>query len=118
MCSGLEIYNFIVQIYIYIGLFTNTAVIIFGDNYFMPEKTNNQKAIIYLVTVIIIFTVTKIIPWNSIPPWFEYLQEIKDMYNKKYYVRNNMNLPHLYLLDKLKGGKERKHSLKSSKSKI
>ena len=38
-----------------------------------------------------------VLTWNVLPPWFEYLEEIKELYIKKYYDRDSNNLPHLHV---------------------
>ena len=110
-CNGLQIYNTIIHVYIYIGLITNPSFLIFGDNYFMPEKSFYYKIILYCVFVFVLFIVTLFVKWNILPFWFEYLQDIKELYYKKYYIRDARNLPHLYLLNKERSKKNKKANI-------
>ena len=53
-----------------------------------------------------------VVKWNVTPKWFEYLGEIKELYQKKYYKRDEQNLPHYYLIERIeKKKKERKEKV-------
>ena len=99
MSKGLEIYNVIIQAFIYVGLLTNLAVIVFGDNLFLPDKNFEYKMTLYAMCEIPLFIICMVMQWNIYPTWFRYVPEVKDLYNKKYYLRNSKNLPHLMLND-------------------
>lgn len=93
-CNGLEIFNTIIQVFIYLGLFSNIGFVIFGDNLILPNEAITTKIIIYAIYVFIVYMGTILLEWNILPPWFEYLSEIKELYYKKYYLRDEKYLPH------------------------
>ena len=109
--NGIEIYNKIFKIFIYLGLISNAAFVFFADNYFLPEMPIYSKINIYCVFVFVIFLMSIVFFWNILPPWFQYLEDIKELYNKKYYERDNKNLPHLHIVKK-KGLKMLKEKIK------
>lgn len=98
--NGIEMYNTIFKTLMYIGLLSNAAFVFFADNYFLPEYTTYTKINIYCVFVFSIFLLSTLLTWNIFPPWFQYLDEIKELYFKKYYDRNSNNLPHLHIKKK------------------
>ena len=83
-------------------MFSNVAFLIFGDNYFMPTKNISYKIVLYCAVEFVIFILTLFIKWNILPSWFEYLDDIKEVYHKKYFRRSGKNLPHLLLLGRQK----------------
>ena len=95
--NGIEMYNTIFQVFMYIGLFSNAAFVFFADNYFLPQISTYDKINIYCLFVFLVFLMSTLLSWNIFPPWFEYLEEIKELYIKKYYDRERNNLPHLHL---------------------
>jgi len=98
--NGIEIYNTIFKIFIYLGLISNAAFVFFADNYFLPEISIYNKINIYCVFVFVVFLMSTVFFWNIFPPWFQYLEDIKELYEKKYYERDNNNLPHLHIVKK------------------
>jgi hypothetical protein len=99
--NGIEMYNTIFKTFIYIGLLSNAAFVFFADNYFLPEYTTYNKIIIYCVFVFGVFLLSTLLTWNILPPWFQYLEDIKELYIKKYYDRDSNNLPHLHIKKKI-----------------
>ena len=95
--NGIEMYNTIFKTFIYLGLLSNAAFVFFADNYFLPEYTTYNKIIIYSGFVFGVFLASTFLTWNILPPWFEYLDEIKELYVKKYFDRDSNNLPHLHI---------------------
>ena len=100
--NGLNIYNTVFRLIVYGGMFSNVAFLIFGDNYFMPTKNISYKIVLYCAVEFVIFILTLFVKWNILPSWFEYLDDIKEVYNKKYFRRSAKNLPHLLLLGRQK----------------
>ena len=100
--NGIEIYNTIFKIFIYLGLISNAAFVFFADNYFLPEQSTYNKINFYCLFVFIVFLMSTVFFWNILPPWFQYLEDIKELYQKKYYERENNNLPHLHIRKKKK----------------
>ena len=111
--NGLNIYNTVFRLIVYGGMFSNVAFLIFGDNYFMPTKNISYKVVLYCAVEFVIFILTLFVKWNIMPSWFEYLDDIKEVYNKKYFRRSAKNLPHLLLFER-----QKKHKLRSSQIKI
>ena len=93
--NGIEMYNTIYKTFIYLGLLSNAAFVFFADNYFLPEYTLYNKINVYCVFVFGVFLLSTLLTWNVLPPWFEYLDDIKELYTKKYFERDSSNLPHL-----------------------
>ena len=110
--TGLEIYNQIMQALIYVGLLVNFAIITFADTKFFGvkadasdiEKKKNLllRVVIYASIEIFMFIVCQAAWWNVYPAWLKYKSEIKDLYQKKYYSREERLLPHYNLLENIK----------------
>ena len=98
--TGLNVYNGIVKYIVYIGMLSNVAFLIFGDNYFMPTKKISYKMLLYFAAEFVIFIATLFVTWNILPSWFEYLDDIKEVYHKNYFRRDAKNLPHLLLIER------------------
>ena len=103
--NGLHIYNGIIKYIVYSGMLSNVAFLIFGDNYFMPTKNISYKIVLYCAVEFVIFILTLFVKWNILPSWFEYLDDIKEIYNKKYFRRNPNNLPHLLYIERKRRNK-------------
>ena len=106
--NGLNIYNSIINYIVYTGMLSNVAFLIFGDNYFMPTKNISYKVVLYCAVEFVIFIMTLFVKWNILPPWFEYLDDIKEVYNKKYFRRDSKNLPHILLIERKRRNKKYK----------
>ena len=100
--NGLNIYNTVIRLIVYGGMFSNVAFLIFGDNYFMPDKKISYKILLYCAVEFVIFILTLFAKWNIMPSWFEYLDDIKEVYDKKYFRRSSKYLPHLLLMERQK----------------
>ena len=98
--NGIEMYNTIFKTFIYLGLISNAAFVFFADNYFLPEYSIYNKINIYCLFVFCVFLMSIVLFWNIFPSWFQYLEDIKELYSKKYYERNSNNLPHLHIVKK------------------
>ena len=109
--NGIEMYNTIFKTFIYLGLLSNAAFVFFADNYFLPEYSTYNKINVYCVFVFCVFLVSTLLTWNILPPWFQYLEDIKELYKKKYFDRDSNNLPHLHL-SKIIGLKTLKEKIK------
>ena len=110
--SGLGIYNKMTWCFIYIGIFLNGAILFFGDNSFFPDKNNEEKIVYYCIFSLVIYVFCWFLQWNAFPKWFSYLNDIVDLYHKKYFQREEKNLPHYSLLEKIKSvGDEKQKNL-------
>ena len=103
--NGLNIYNGIIKYIVYAGMLSNVAFLIFGDNYFMPTKNISYKIVLYCAVEFVIFILTLFVKWNILPSWFDYLDDIKEIYNKKYFRRDPKNLPHLLIIERKRRNK-------------
>ena len=103
--NGLHIYNGIIKYIVYAGMLSNVAFLIFGDNYFMPTKNISYKIVLYCAVEFVIFILTLFVKWNILPSWFEYLDDIKEIYKKKYFRRDPKNLPHLLIIERKRRNK-------------
>lgn len=54
------------------------------------------------------FVLCQVARWNVIPSWFQFVGEIKELYQKKYYKREESNLPHYFLVEKINKRKKAK----------
>ena len=108
--NGLNIYNYLIKYLVYVGMLSNVAFLIFGDNYFMPEKNLSYKVLLYCAVEFVIFILTVFVKWNILPSWFEYLDDIKEVYHKKYFRRDSKHLPHLLLIERKKNKKYKKYN--------
>jgi hypothetical protein len=98
--------------FIYIGIFLNGAILFFGDNSFFPDKNNEEKIVYYCIFCLVIYVFCWFLQWNAFPKWFSYLNDIVDLYHKKYFQREEKNLPHYSLLEKIKSvGDEKQKNL-------
>lgn len=104
--TGLNIYNTVIKFFVYIGMLSNVAFLVFGDNYFMPEKNISFKIVLYCAVEFVIFFITLFVKWNILPNWFEYLDDIKEVYHKKYFRRDAKNLPHILLMERRRRNKK------------
>ena len=91
-------------------MLSNVAFLIFGDNYFMPEKNLSYKIVLYCAVEFTIFILTVFVKWNILPSWFEYLDDIKEVYHKNYFRRDGKSLPHLLLIKKKRYKKYKKYN--------
>ena len=76
----------------------------------MPTKNISYKIVLYCAVEFVIFILTLFIKWNILPSWFEYLEDIKEIYNKKYFRRSGKNLPHLLLMQRHRRNKKLRNS--------
>ena len=113
--TGIEIYNDILNVFIYLGLITNFGVVIFSDYRFVIFGGNHEneltvKIVVYVLSLIVILAICSVVRWNVTPKWFDYSAEIKDLYQKKYFNRDAHNLPHYYLIERIEKKKRNKKS--------
>ena len=86
--TGIEIYNDILNVFIYLGLITNFGVVIFSDYRFVIFGSSHEneltvKIVVYVLSLIVILAICSVVRWNVTPKWFDYSAEIKDLYQKK-----------------------------------
>ena len=105
--TGLNVYNSLLKYIVYIGILSNVAFLIFGDNYFLPKAKISYKIVLYCACEFVIFILTIFVKFNILPSWFEYLDDIKEVYYKKYFRRDSKYLPHLLLMERKKRNKRR-----------
>ena len=109
--SGIGIYNTIFKNIYFIGTLINVSLILFTspklarlDLYLQKEITNNDdfiiKVLIFAVLENLILIYMKIYNFNILPIWFLHLDDLKVLYDKKYYSREIRALPHVSLEEK------------------
>ena len=103
--NGLENYNTIIRVIIYLGLVTNIGIVVFTDKEFVVQD-NLYRVIAYAGIVLFMFIVFQIAHWNIIPSWFNLIEEIKELYYKKYFSRDEKALPHFDLIRKIEKRKK------------
>ena len=106
--SGIGIYNTIFKNIYFIGTLINVSLVLFTspklarlDLYLQKEITNNDdfiiKVLIFAVLENLILIYMKIYNFNILPIWFLHLDDLKILYDKKYYSREITALPHVSL---------------------
>ena len=116
--TGIEIYNTILNVFIYVGLITNFGIVIFSDEGFVIIGKDNPyeltlKIVVFVLSVIVILAICSVVRWNVTPKWFDYSAEIKDLYYKKYFKRETQTLPHYYLIERIEKKRKKKKEQKT-----
>ena len=105
--KGIEVYNNIIKIISFIGIMSNSGLILFTKQYY--ENNNTFKYFnltelsgivrspisIFIVFENIILLFMSFISINIKPKWFNHLEKYKSIYKEKYYNRERKKLPHL-----------------------
>ena len=95
---GIGIYNFLMKILAFIGMITNIGVVLFSKQLKMGDDLF-YKITIFLCVENLIMIIIYLMNWNVLPNWFEHLQELKELYDAKYFRRTENNLPHLKFIN-------------------
>ena len=99
--NGIGIYNFLMNVLLFIGQLTNIGVVLFSKS-FRLDNDMYYKIIIFLFIENGVLIIGFLLNINNLPSWFEYLTDLKELYTLKYFRRKDENLPHLKFLDKNK----------------
>ena len=94
--TGIQIYNYLLKILMFIGILTNSGLLMFSKEL----KINNDmvyKIVVFLIVENFIIIMMYTLKWSIRPSWFKELKELKELYDKKFFRRKRKNLPHIYL---------------------
>lgn len=106
--SGIEIYYSKFKMFNYLGMITNICLVLFTspklahlDDYLNHKITNNKDFIIKIILFTIIENVMllfmKVIRYKENIIWFQHVEDLKILYDKKYFSRDLNTLPHISL---------------------
>ena len=91
--NGIEIYNTLMKGLMFVGLVVNSGIIMFSEKFNTGEEWF-WKVLGLLILENFIISVYFLIDFNILPNWFSYLDDIKQLYDVKYYSRKENELPH------------------------
>ena len=97
--TGIEIYNSLAQILMFIGMLTNAGILMFSKEF----KINNKmvyKLWMFLGVENIMLILQYAINYNLLPQWFNEERDLKELYDKKYLKKKGSLLPHNFLIVK------------------
>jgi hypothetical protein len=97
--TGIEIYNSLAQILMFIGMLTNAGILMFSKEF----KINNKmvyKLWVFLGVENIMLILQYAINYNLLPQWFNEERDLKELYDKKYLKKKGSLLPHNFLIVK------------------
>ena len=109
--DGIDIYNKVLKVFYFIGMLNSVALVLFSNphlintkgyesvNVFQMLKNNDflAKFVIFAIVENLILVGMKIIDGDFLPFWFKNIEEFKSVYVKKFFNRENENLPHLMI---------------------
>ena len=108
--DGIDIYNKVLKVFYFIGMLNSVALVLFANphlintkdyemNVFEMLKNNDflAKFVIFAIVENLILVGMKIIDGDFLPFWFKNIEEFKSVYVKKFFNRENENLPHLMI---------------------
>ena len=97
--TGIGIYNNLMRALVFIGMVTNIGVVLFSKE-MAKDNDGYYKVVIFLCIENLLILLNYIFDYNPLPLWFNHLQELKELYIVKYFIRKPENLPHLKFVDK------------------
>ena len=92
--NGIEIYLTLMKALMFVGLVVNSGIIMFSEKFNTGEEWF-WKVLGLLILENLIISVYFLIDCNILPNWFSHLNYVKQLYDAKYYFRNENELPHL-----------------------
>lgn len=103
--SGIGIYNFVLKSLYFIGMLTSVALVLFANPRLLIIKeyleesllSNNDfinKIMIFAFVENAIIIMMWVVRYNDGPLWFENLEELKLIYENKYFNKKKEKLPH------------------------
>ena len=99
--TGINIYNILAKSLMFIGMLTNIGMILFSKDLYFSKKLSYKLFAFICVENCILFLMY-FLDYNLLPKWFDEEKELKELYDKKYFLRRGRNLPHSSLLNKQK----------------
>ena len=107
--TGINIYNDLAKSLMFIGMLTNVGMLLFSKDLSFSKKIS-YKLFAFICVENFILLLMYFLDYNLLPLWFDEEQELKELYDKKYFRRKGINLPHNSLVEK-----ERKIKLDAKK---
>jgi hypothetical protein len=112
--DGIDIYNKVLKVFYFIGMLNSVALVLFSNPHLINPKgyesvnvfeilKNNDflaKFVIFAIVENLILVGMIIIDGDFLPFWFKNVEEFKSVYAKKFFNRDNENLPHLMIKNK------------------
>ena len=99
--NGINIYNILAKSLMFIGMLTNIGMILFSKDLHFSKKLSHKLFAFICVENCILFLMY-FLDYNLLPKWFDEEKDLKELYDKKYFLRRGRNLPHNSLLNKQK----------------
>ena len=97
--TGINIYNDLAKSLMIIGMLTNVGMLLFSKEFSFSKKVA-YKLFAFICVENFILLLMYFLDYNLLPLWFNEEQELKELYDKKYFRRRGINLPHNSLLEK------------------
>jgi hypothetical protein len=95
--TGIEIYNDLAQILMFIGMLTNAGILMFSKEFKMNNKMV-YKLWVFLGVENVMLILQYAINYNLLPKWFDEERNLKELYDKKYLKKKGSLLPHNFLI--------------------
>ena len=80
-------------------MLTNVGMLLFSKEFSFSKKVA-YKLFAFICVENFILLLMYFLDYNLLPLWFNEEQELKELYDKKYFRRRGINLPHNSLLEK------------------
>ena len=108
--DGIGIYNTVFKTLYFLGMLCNIGLVLFTspkfanlDLYLKTNITNNDdfifKIVIFSIMENFMLIIMNLLDFDFQSIWMYHLNELKSLYDKKYYSRDSNNLPHLNLIE-------------------
>jgi hypothetical protein len=95
--TGIEIYNDLAKILMFIGMLTNAGILMFSKEFKMNNKMV-YKLWVFLGVENVMLILQYAINYNLLPKWFDEERNLKELYDKKYLKKKGSLLPHNFLI--------------------
>ncbi len=95
--TGIEIYNDLAKILMFIGMLTNAGILMFSKEFKMNNKMV-YKLWVFLGVENVMLILQYAINYNLLPKWFDEERNLKELYEKKYLKKKGSLLPHNFLI--------------------
>ena len=90
-CNGISFYNYIIKIFLFVGIMVNVAIFLFTNSQISPLDNNFELikgkfltiSIVENSLLLIYFSVN----WNTLPKWFKYENIIRKLYFNKFFKK-------------------------------
>ena len=90
-CNGISFYNYIIKIFLFVGIMVNVAIFLFTNSQISPLDNNFELikgkfltiSIVENSLLLIYFSVN----WNTLPKWVKYENIIRKLYFNKFFKK-------------------------------